>query len=194
VDEAVAIQRCCKGDREAFATLVELHQAAVLALCLRMTGNRADALDCSQQTFVQAYQHLALFDQSLPFRPWLLRIAANQSIGLIRKRARQAVPVDDTALDLTTVHQESFERLVEDRHIVNEAVQALPEQYRNIITLHYHQQLGYQEIADMTGIPTGTVGTYLYRAKRLLKQILTQNGGIEGGPHPECRSPAIPTR
>lgn len=129
MDEGSAIRQCRKGDREAFATLVQLHQSAVLALCLRMTGNRADALDTSQQAFWQAYQHLDQFDLGLPFRPWLLRIAANESIALIRRRGRLAIPVADSDLDQRTEPQESFERLTEDRQMVQDAVRVLPEQH-----------------------------------------------------------------
>jgi len=180
VDEESAIRQCRRGDRAAFAVLVGIHQSAVLSLCLRMTGNRPDALDVSQQAFLKAFQHIDQFDPNLSFRPWLLRIAANESIALIRRRGKQAIPVSDEALEQVYDPLGGFERLTDDRQSIQAAVQSLPQQYRSIILLHYFQELGYQEIADLTGIAVGTVGTHLYRAKRRLKQILTQDGRDRG--------------
>lgn len=185
MEDNEAVRRCQQGDSAAFAVLVERHQSAVLVLCLRMTGNRADALDASQQALTKAYRHLGQYDPGLPFRPWLLRIAGNECIGLMRKRARAPLPLKQTALDLAAESdvQQDHAGLYADRESVRAAIQRLPEEYRRVVVRYYFEQLSYTEIAEREGIPVGTVGTHLHRAKQMLRRILSgEEGKADGTP------------
>lgn len=171
------IRRAQGGDAEAFAALVRLHQEGVYGFCLRMTGRREDALDLTSEAFLRAYRSLAGFDVTQPFRPWLLRIAANLCRDHLRARQQHPAPVEDAVLahlpdpappppgQVLAAH---------DRAAVRQAVAELPEPYRTTITLHYFNQLSYQEISEVLNIPVGTVGTHLYRAKRLLRKRLVE--------------------
>lgn len=92
------IRRAQGGDAEAFAALVRLHQEGVYGFCLRMTGRREDALDLTSEAFLRAYRSLAGFDVTQPFRPWLLRIAANLCRDHLRARQQHPAPVKDAVL------------------------------------------------------------------------------------------------
>lgn len=178
MDEQEALRRCIAGDKNAFAVLVKQYQAPVLALCLRLTGNREDAADVAQQAFVQAFKHLDRYDPDQPFRPWLYRIATNECIGFLRRRGRhQAVATETEVLEQVSDPAEGAPALVdmaENREQVRSAVAQLPLQYRQVVVAYYFQELSYQEIARQTGIPIGTVGTLLFRAKQQLKRLLTE--------------------
>jgi RNA polymerase sigma-70 factor (ECF subfamily) len=176
VTEQELVRLAQAGDAEAFGALVRTFQAGVYGFCLRLTGKREDALDLTNETFLRAYQSLATFDNALPFRPWLLRIAANLTRDWLKRRERSPVPVEDEHLAaIPDTELPPLTRLVaeDDRQGVREAVQRLPEPYRTVIILHYFNQLSYQEISESLGIPIGTVGTQIHRARRLLRQALT---------------------
>lgn len=196
MDESEAIRRCVSGDRDAFAVLVEAYQAIVLALCLRMTGNRADALDVSQLTFVKAWGALDRFDRHLPFRPWLLKIATNECISHLRRHRRQPVPMEQATLEYAAGPDEStsaLQELLSDRERIRHAVSQLPDPYRTLVLRFYFQQQRYQEIAGELDLPVGTVATYLYRAKQMLAKILTEEEGDAHGP-PEPRGASAVSR
>lgn len=177
MDEREAIRRCLGGDREAFAHLVRQYQAQVLGLCYRMTGSREDAADIAQQVFLKAYQHLHTHDESQPFRPWLLKIATNESISFLRKSGRQRTLPDEEALQEAADPNPgalSLMELADSREEVRQAVSALPLAYRTVILQYYFEGLSYQQIADRSGMAIGTISTHLFRAKQLLKRSLTQ--------------------
>lgn len=197
MDEQEAIRRCQGGDRDAFAFLVERYQAGVLALCLRLTGKQADALDLSQQAFVKAWGALDRFDPHLPFRPWLLKIATNECIAHLRRQRRQPVPLEGAALELAVGPDQSAAALHElagDRERVRQAVGQLPDHYRTIVLRYYFQQQSYQEIARELDLPMGTVATHLYRAKQLLKQHLRVEEESAHGSLAAHAATAVPRR
>lgn len=187
VDEREAIDRCLAGDKDGFATIVALYQAQVLALCLRMTGNREDAADVAQQTFVTIYRHLDRYDPDQPFRPWLYRIATNECIGFLRRHRRHAERAGPTdALDQLADPDHGPQALADlavDRERVRQAVAELPLPYRTVVVLYYFQEQSYQQIAQQTGLAIGTISTQLHRAKRLLKERLTAEEVSPGEPH-----------
>lgn len=177
MDERDAIQRCLRGDKEAFAVVVRQYQTPILALCLRMTGNRDDAADVAQQAFIAAYRHLDRYDPDQPFRPWLYRIATNECIAFLRRRKPQTVTTESDVLEQVSDPAEGAPALVdlaEGREEVREAVSRLAPTYRQVVVAYYFQELSYQEIARQTGIPVGTVGTLLFRAKQQLRQLLSE--------------------
>jgi len=176
-----------RGERDAFARLVETHHRAVFALCYRMLRNRDEAADAAQETFVRAYAALGSFDADQPFAPWVLRIARNHCLDALRRR----VPAG-RRLELDAPRQEG-ERPTElaDERVMNAderleqaelsrsldaAVASLPEKYRTVISLFHHQHLSYQQIALVMEVPLGTVMTWLYRARAQLRAKLTEAG------------------
>jgi RNA polymerase sigma-70 factor (ECF subfamily) len=178
LEEHDIVRRSLDGDAEAFGLLVQAHQNAVYGLCLRMTTNREDALDLANEAFLKAFRSLRSFDTAYPFRPWLLRIATNLCIDFLKRKQRSPVPMETHDLELISpAEQHDLPHIrvqdEEDRQAVRRAVERLPENYRAIVILHYFNQLSYQDISQSLGIPIGTVGTSLHRAKKLLREALS---------------------
>jgi RNA polymerase sigma-70 factor (ECF subfamily) len=127
-------------------------------------------------TFLKAYRAFDRYDRSRPLRHWLLRIATNEAITYVRKRSRdlrrrvdvtEAATIADAAV---APDAESVAR--EDRARIRAAVAELPELYRAVIVLRYFNELGVEEIAQVTGRPASTVGVQLLRGRALLRRAL----------------------
>jgi RNA polymerase sigma-70 factor (ECF subfamily) len=159
-----------------FADAVRDHQNEVFGAALRITGDRESALDVTSTTFLKAYRAFSRYDQTRPIRHWLLRIATNEAISHARRRSRELrrrVGVESVAeiVDRAPAPEEaSLAR--EDRTRIRDAVAGLPELYRVVIVLRYFNDLSVDEIADVTGRPSSTVGVQLLRGRALLRQAL----------------------
>lgn len=182
--DAQAVARCLAGQPDAFAAVVERYQAAVFGTALRLVGNREAALEIANSAFYKAYRALATVDTARPLRPWLLRIASNEALSYLRERnrdTRQTVSGEAGELALAAVpaHEPPPEGTAvehEQRAAVHRALAALPEQYRLVTVLRYLHDLSYAEIAAQTGLPIGTVGVYLLRARDQLRGRLVAEG------------------
>lgn len=175
------MQKAKRGDQAAFAELVDKYRDKIYAYLYRMVGNREDALDLAQETFLRIYSNLRNFKLGQPFRPWLYRIATNLAIDLLRKR-RPMVALDaplfaDEPLRLELVDEgpgpeEQHER-AELAAYLAEKVAELPANYRSVILLRHGHDLSYQEISDILRVPVSTVKTRLFRAREALRLKLS---------------------
>jgi RNA polymerase sigma-70 factor (ECF subfamily) len=168
------------GDEEAIDTLVRRHLPAVLTLTQRIMGDRALAEDAAQETFVKAWRNLSKYDDTKPFRPWVLQIARNTSLDLLRKRRNTtftalsgdgAQQFEDTLADEEPLPDEVFERK-ELATEVGSALAQLPERDRSVLTLRYEDQLPFEEIADVMSAPMNTVKSWHRRALAKMRDIL----------------------
>ena len=184
------VGRHLRGDSDAFAELVGLFSGRVFNLALRFTGDRAEAEDITQESFLRAFTALPRSRAELPFRPWLLQIAVN----LCRDWARRKRPApfsdlggagdepdggQDTLVERLADREplpqdaaETSEQLAELR----QAVMALPPAFRMIVTLRYNEGLSYEAIGQLLNMPPATVGTSLLRARRRLRAALAHLG------------------
>jgi len=169
-----AVQRCLAGDAEAFSTLVERYGGRVYNIALRITNDSDAAADCAQEAFIRAFRALHQYDPTLPFGPWLYRIATNASLNHVQRWHAHETPVeefpdpaepDEAGPELSTLRKEELSEVMS-------AMADLPAHYRAALTLRHLQQLSYQEVADSLGIPLGTVKTHLHRARAALKTRL----------------------
>jgi RNA polymerase sigma-70 factor (ECF subfamily) len=163
-----------------FADAVRDHQDEVFGVALRITGDRDAALDVTSATFLNAFRAFHRYDASRPVRHWLLRIATNEAISYVRKRGRELrrrVEVEHAsriADPMASPDAESVAR--EDRARIRAAVSVLPELYRVVIVLRYFNELSVEEIAQITGRPTSTVGVQLLRGRALLRSAIEKAG------------------
>jgi RNA polymerase sigma-70 factor (ECF subfamily) len=159
-----------------FAEGIREHQDEVYGVALRITGDRDAAHDVMSSAFLKAYRAFDRYDQSRPLRYWLLRIAMNEAISYVRKRGRELrrrVDVDRaSALPDAKAAPEAESVAREDRERIRAAVTMLPELYRAVIVLRYFNDLGVDEIAQVTGRPASTVGVQLLRGRALLRRAL----------------------
>lgn len=171
-----------------FRPLVEKYRQQTFYLALQIVGNREDAMDISQESFIRAYHNLGRFDATRPFGAWLLRIVRNLCIDLLRRRrVRRAVSLDDpgrgpdgesgrplheTVADERTSAADVLVERNELKSKIWRAMGRLDENHRTILVLRDFQDLSYLEMADVLGIPKGTVMSRLHHARRRLREEL----------------------
>ena len=172
-DEAAWIMQAQRSDSRAFEALYRLHIDKVYGLCLRMTGNVAEAEDCAQEAFIQAWNKLGKFRGDSAFSTWLHRIAVNSVLGRMRKSKREQERI--LAVAENTLVPVSMGDSGELRDL-SEAVDRLPEGARHVFVLNAVYGYSHDEAAKMLGIATGTSKAQLHRARRLLAQQLKQQG------------------
>jgi RNA polymerase sigma-70 factor (ECF subfamily) len=178
-DEALAAL-AARGDAAAFEQLVRRYQGALVNFSFRMLGDRDEAADAAQQTFVQVYLNLPRARLDLAFRPWLYRIARNQCLDRLRQRRPFASLEAELDADESTIFAARDpdplpEELLERRdlqRLLSDTIQALPERYRSVVALRYVTDLTFAEIGQALGIPENTVKTFFQRAKLLMREHL----------------------
>lgn len=171
LSEAI-IERCKSGDRSAMRHVYEHCSQGVYILMVRMVG-RQDADDLTQQVFLQMFRKLDQFKGQSKLETWLHRLAVNEALQNLRKRKRQnasQLTFDPLASDSDQIIRQ------EESHLLDEAISKLEPELRAVLTLKEQQGLSYREIADAVGIPEGTVGSRLNRARRELREALTKLG------------------
>src|SRR5512137_383123 len=187
--DALLARAAARGDRPAFARLVDLHRRAVFGLTLRLLQDPEESRDAAQETFVRAWGAIATFDTAQPFRPWVLRIARNHALDLLRRRvpASRQVALDADAEEGAPAVElagdgpgaDTLLERAQTRATLEAAVAALPANYREVVQLFHVEQLSYKEIAQTLDVPMGTVMTWLHRARGKLRATLIEQG-LEG--------------
>lgn len=167
-----------KGDRAAFARLVEAYQGPVYNLAYRMLGNATEAEDAVQETFIRIYTKLHTYQPDKKLASWVLSIASHHCIDRLRRRKGEMLSLDDEPVALLAPsRQEGPEASAmrgEQRAEVQRAVDRLAPAYRAPLILRYWYDLSYQEIADVMGLTVQAVKSRLHRARLQL---------IEEAPH-----------
>lgn len=178
------IRKCKKGNREAFNALFSRYQSQVINIAYGMLSDREDACDAAQEVFVKVYKSISSFNEKSSFSTWLYRITANTCSDFLRKRQRGG-----NVISINTSSDESGDFDIEDESpsvdekmelserqaAVRAAISELKEEHRIIITLCDIEGLGYDEIASILKIPSGTVKSRINRARSALKKILMKN-------------------
>ena len=172
-DIALVAQVVVLGNKRAFDTLVKMYQSPVRRFFLHQTlGDAELSVDLAQETFIKAYTHLASFKNLSNFSTWLFRIAYNIFYDYIRNR-KETSGLEDWEVDAT--YQTEQRRIGEEMDIYR-GLSILKEAERTCITLRYMEDLSVDKIADITGMPSGTVKSHLSRGKEKLANFLKQNG------------------
>lgn len=167
--DAELLRAFVTGDRDSLEVLLRRHQARVYGLAYRMLGNRADALDASQEVFIHCFRKAGSFKYQAAFTTWLYRLTVNACHDLARRRARAPQPVEE-------VHASNPSSLdhADDRLVVEEALGTLSEEQRAAVVLRDLHGLAYDEIAQVLGIPAGTVKSRIARGRLALGALLKE--------------------
>lgn len=171
------------GNREAFEHLVRRHQRPLINHLYRITGQRDGSYDLAQEVFIKVYTSMASFDPRYRFTTWLYRIASNCAIDQRRKKKPRTCSINPPCDDASDPGVEpsvpgsepdphEMLRLRELQGRLEQAVEALPSNYRHLILLRHRHYLRYDEIARATGLPVGTVKNRIFRAREILKREL----------------------
>ncbi len=166
------VRACIEGDQHAMAALYERCSSRVYALMVRIVG-RQDADDLTQQVFLQMFRKLDQFGGQARLETWLYRLATNEALQHLRQRKRHAA---GPLLSEPFVDDPSTVTDVEETKLLERAVLSLEPELRAVLILKEQEGLSYAEIADVVGIPEGTVGSRLNRARKELRQQLTKLG------------------
>ncbi|HOG47771.1 MAG TPA: sigma-70 family RNA polymerase sigma factor [Anaerolineae bacterium] len=168
--EQALVARARRGDKDAFGALVVRHHRAVAAIAYHMTGDAATADDVAQAAFLRAWEQLATLRDDAAFKSWLCRLAVRASIDCLRRAPREQ-PLPDGVVD-PAGSPEGAALAHERARAVRRAVLGLPEQCRAALILREFEGLSYKEIAQVLGIPMGTVMSRLSYARGLLRTAL----------------------
>jgi len=184
------IDAAVRGNHEAFARLVDAYKAPVYNLAYRMLRSAPEAEDAAQEIFLRAYTKLATYDRQRKFSTWLLSIASNYCIDVLRRRRATLVDLDEVAFavpsDEPGPERNALQR--EQREAVARAINQLPDTYRLVTVLRYYHDLTYEDIERTTGLSEATVKTRLFRARRQLEELLDAEGALPWTAEPRIHS------
>lgn len=171
--DLVLINQCLEGNAEAFEILVNRYKKLVFNTAYRMMNNREEAEDVTQEAFIRIYNSLARYNPEYKFSTWALKITTNLCLDNLRKRKGETVPIEEQfdLCDGGLTPEEQYVRKENQKRVL-EAINKLPEKYKEFIILFHHRNLSYQEIMDITGESLTIVKNRLYRARQMLKEYL----------------------
>lgn len=170
------VERCLRGDLDAFGMLIDRYQAPVFRIVLNMVGNYEDAKEVLQQVFMKVFEHLSSYDRNRKFFSWIYRVAVNESINHVRAR-RHNEPLTEEVRGSLWDPARSFEQRERDGR-VRDAVAELNETYRPVVILRHFAHLSYAEIAEVLNLPEKTVKSRLFTARQLLRDALAVKGTV----------------
>ncbi|MBN1418510.1 MAG: sigma-70 family RNA polymerase sigma factor [Planctomycetes bacterium] len=183
-DETEWLARARLGDREAFGRLVRRHADRVYRLAHYLTSSRDDAADVAQEAFLRAYRAIGRFEGRSGFATWVLRITTNCALSLrarrrTKKRGMAVVSLSGSEEDAEPIQvadpradPEAAFRREELGAAVKAAVESLDEEFRSAIVLREIDGRSYEEIAEILGVPLGTVKSKIHRARCALREKL----------------------
>ncbi len=176
-----------RGSEGGFEELVRRYQRPISAYVYRMVGNYEAALDLTQEIFIKIYASLSRYRPEFKFSTWIYKIAHNAAIDHLRRTAGRdrsiingnASEQYDLPLESAGLSPEQQSEREERRVEIETVVRSLPTPYRELIVLRHSQDLTYDEIVEVTGLPLGTVKNRLFRAREMMRQQFL-NRGISG--------------
>jgi RNA polymerase sigma-70 factor, ECF subfamily len=178
------VSTAVSGVEGSFEELVRRYQRPISAYVYRMVGNYESALDLTQEIFIKVYNSLERYRAEFKFSTWIYKIAHNAAVDHLRRTATREqslvvgsdgdqfeLPIESSRL---SPEQESERR--ERRGEIETVVRSLPANYRELIVLRHSQDLSYEEIVEVTGLPLGTVKNRLFRAREIMRQQFVEKG------------------
>ncbi len=178
------IKQVKNGNAHAFRFLVSKHQNLVLHIAGRIVQRNADLEDVCQDVFLKVYQHIEKFKGDCKLSTWIATIAYNSSISYLRKFRKSEWQTVENLEDVRhegAVDYDVVERSDLHRYIRGQ-IEFLPLHYRTVLTLYHLEEFSYQDIEKITGMPEGTIKSYLFRARKLLKEKLKSVADMQAQP------------
>jgi len=177
-DDRLLVQQAQQGDASAFGSLVGLYGPKVFNLIAYMCGDRDQADDLTQEAFLKAFKSIGNYKGDASFYTWIYRIAVNTVLSQRRTDLRKSRGVEDLAAtarigsDPHTSDPLSILERAEQVDVVQRAIKELPPEAAAVVVLRDMESLPYRQIADVLGLPAGTVRSRLFRARMTLRDIL----------------------
>lgn len=171
-----------KGDQAAFDALLRRHYNQIYAICRRLAGNEADALDATQEALIILVRRIDRFDGRSKFTTWMHRVVTNACLDELRRRGRRPEPSPVEEQPLVAVDRPVADS-VSDRMDIDAALAQVPETFRVPVVLCDQLGLSYEEIGQQLDIAPGTVRSRISRGRRRLTELLSGNPGDPGQRH-----------
>lgn len=171
------VDKVLAGDTRAFGTIIQYTERLVAQIVFKMIGNVEDRRDIAQDVYLKAFKNLSGFQFKAKLSTWIGQIAYNSCLNYLEKK-RPDFPVslmEENGPVYESLNWVSGEPLIysqERKAILTSAIEALSPVYRTLITLYHQEEMSYEEIGLITGMPDGTVKSYLFRARKALKDSL----------------------
>ena len=184
VGDADLVERALVGREECFEELVRRYQRPIAAYTYRLVGNYESALDLTQDVFIKIYSSLHRYRPEYKFSTWIYKIAHNAAVDHLRRNAvrEQSIVAQsdgetyDLPIESNLPTPEQLSERAERRSEIEALVSQLQPIYRELVVLRHAQDLSYDEIAEVTNLPLGTVKNRLFRAREALREMLLQRG------------------
>ncbi len=175
-EDSNLVGRCLAGEEGAYGLLLKKYKRPVFSLVYRMVRQREEAEELASEAFFKAFRALASYDPEQPFSSWIFKIASNLSIDWLRKRKLETSSLDeeDSVWEVPD-ERPTAEDVLEKKQtmrVVEEAIGRLAPDYRAVVLLRHQEERSYEEIAEILGLPLGTVKVRLFRAREELKKRL----------------------
>jgi RNA polymerase sigma-70 factor (ECF subfamily) len=169
-----------EGNRDAYAILVDRYQRPIFNLMYRMTRSEEDAVDMAQETFIKAYEKLYRFHADQRFFPWLYTIGVNHCKNFLRRRrALQTVPIEDwepgSGLEYPGRQEDKMSSRIDSQRL-HQALNQLPDGYREALVLRYHEEVPVEDIAVALKLSESGVKMRVSRGLRKLREIFVREG------------------
>ncbi len=177
------LEKARDGDRDAFKTIVSLYQKKVFLLAYSFLGNREDALDIVQETFMRLYQKLGLFQTEGNFQAWLFQMTRNMAIDFYRRnyhhrRQKEAsLTIDQT--DVSAPAEDSQDSRADLRRLFSHCLEKLDSRQKMVLVMKHYNGLRYAEIARALDISVGTVKSLHFKAVRNMRKLLGPQLGMK---------------
>ncbi len=173
--DSAILELCQRGHPAGFTRLVTTYRERVFHTAFAFVHNREDALDVTQEVFIRTVRAIDSLAADRPLWPWLRKVTANLSLNLLRSR-RPHLSLDSLPDGHLPAQPDQAAETAEaswTSEQLHEAMGELPPAWRMALVLRHQEGLSYDEVAQATGLPLGTVKTYIFRARRMLRERLT---------------------
>ncbi|MEA2508862.1 MAG: polymerase sigma-70 factor, subfamily [Actinomycetota bacterium] len=166
------VRRFTAGEEAAFSELMRRHEDKVFAMAYRITGDRTEALDATQEAFISLFRRAASFRGESAFSTWLYRIGMNSAYDAVRRRRPTLEARPDIDHELGASETSTMEEVAGIRSDIAGALALLPLEYREAVVMHDLGDIPYEEIATLTKVSLGTVKSRISRGRRRLAELL----------------------
>ena len=188
-NEQKLVRNILKGNIKLFEELIHQYQKLVVSIVMRFTNNQYDMEEVSQEIFIKIYQNLSSFQFKSKLSTWIGKIAYNHCVNYVKKNSKyMSTDLVDEIDNLPQIENstEFFNTTIENNFeekeihlLINNNINRLPKLYQTILNLFHMQEMSYTEISKILDLPEGTVKSYLFRSRKLLKEKLLSSYKVE---------------
>ncbi|TXD71377.1 RNA polymerase sigma factor [Aequorivita antarctica] len=175
--DKVIVAKILNGNTQDFAVIVKSTEKLVTQIVRKMTVNQDDQNDLVQDIYLKVYQNLSSFQYKSKLSTWIANIAYNTTINYLQKKKIPILDIETTLESKSTlsenIEMEIFKK--ESLEILNIELNKLPPLYNTLLTLYHLEELSNREISEITKLPEGTIKSYLYRARKILKDNINHH-------------------